>query len=171
MTHSNLLQQGISALKTGRKAQARALLVQVVEQDKNNEQAWLWLSGAVDSDAERRACLEQVLSINPRNDVVQAGAAARPPGAAAPLSPQAALAPLARLPSPTGVSAFDATGNPARPSAAPTRRFNWLLGLGVALALLASALSGDGAQGPELVAVQAFTQRLISSCTDASPAA
>ncbi len=85
---------------------------------------------------------------------LQAGAAARPPGAAAPLSPQAAPAPVARQPSPVGATAFDATGNPARPSAAPTKRFNWILDLGVALALL--ALAGGGAQESERVAVQAL---------------
>ena len=56
----DLMKQGIAALKAGRKVEARTLLVQVLRQDRRNETAWLWLSGAVDTDAERYACLEEV---------------------------------------------------------------------------------------------------------------
>jgi len=73
MTTDELLKQGIAALKAGRKAEARNLLMQVVEQDERNEMAWLWLSGAVDTDEERRICLENVLAINPNNGVARRG--------------------------------------------------------------------------------------------------
>jgi hypothetical protein len=125
----------------------------------------------VDNDAERRACLEQVLSINPHNDVarrglahLQTGAAVRPSSAASPSTPQAGPAPADRQPSPAGESAFDAARNQAPPIAPPTRaetrRFNWILGLGVALALLAlglaltSALTGGESQESKHVAVE-----------------
>ena len=58
-TAHDLLQQGIEALKAGRKAEARKLLSQVIQQGQHNETAWLWLSGAVDRDSERRFCLER----------------------------------------------------------------------------------------------------------------
>jgi hypothetical protein len=69
----DLLEQAITALKEGRKAAARRLLKLVLEQDQRNEMAWLWLSGVVDSDAERRICLENVLAINPNNGIAQRG--------------------------------------------------------------------------------------------------
>jgi formylglycine-generating enzyme required for sulfatase activity len=73
MSPDKLLKQGIAALKAGHKAEARDLLTQVVEQDERNEMAWLWLSGAVETDEERRICLENVLAINPNNSVAQRG--------------------------------------------------------------------------------------------------
>ena len=39
-----LLEEGITAAKAGQKERARQCLMQVVKADKNNEQAWLWLS-------------------------------------------------------------------------------------------------------------------------------
>lgn len=65
----------IGALRAGRKAEARTLLTQAVEKDKQNEMAWLWLSGAVDTDDERRICLEKILEINPNNAVAKQGLA------------------------------------------------------------------------------------------------
>ncbi len=77
MPHSNrvaeLLQCGIAAAKDGRAQEALQALLRVTELDGRNEQAWLWLSGLVDSPDERRACLENVLAINPNNAHAQAG--------------------------------------------------------------------------------------------------
>jgi hypothetical protein len=75
MTTDDLLQQGIAALKAGHKAEARNLLTQVVEQDQHNEMAWLWLSGAVEADDDKRTCLENVLAINPNNTAAKRGLA------------------------------------------------------------------------------------------------
>ena len=69
------LQEGINAVKSGESEQARALLQRVIEADERNEQAWLWLSGAVKTDEERRICLENVLTINPHNTAAEAGLA------------------------------------------------------------------------------------------------
>ncbi len=68
-----LLKRGIAALKAGQKAEARRLLAQIVQQDKDNETAWLWLSGAVDTDRERIHCLRETLRINPNNQHAQRG--------------------------------------------------------------------------------------------------
>jgi tetratricopeptide (TPR) repeat protein len=70
-----LLRDGIAALKAGRREQARALLMQVVEQDDQNEKAWLWLSGAVETDDDRRVCLENVLTLNPGHAAARQGLA------------------------------------------------------------------------------------------------
>ena len=64
---ADLLQQGVEALESGDKAQARRLLARVIKRDPRNEQAWLCLSDAMGSDVERLRCLERILEINPHN--------------------------------------------------------------------------------------------------------
>lgn len=98
---STLLREGIAAVKSGRLEQARTLLMQVIDQDERNEQAWLWLSGAVETDDDRRVCLENVLMLNPNNAAAQHGLAKLGPAPAgdehvvrrevAPVSPAAAI--------------------------------------------------------------------------------
>jgi tetratricopeptide (TPR) repeat protein len=70
---AELLQEGIAAAKAGQKEEAQRALAQVVELDERNEQAWLWLSGVVESPEDKRTCLENVLSINPNNTHAQTG--------------------------------------------------------------------------------------------------
>ena len=70
---TELLKRGIAAAKAGRKEEARQALLQVVEMDERNEQAWLWLSGVIDSAEDRRVCLDNVLTINPDNPYAQQG--------------------------------------------------------------------------------------------------
>lgn len=70
---TELLRQGIAAAKAGREQEARHVLLQVTDLDERNEQAWLWLSGIVESLEDRRVCLENVLAINPNNSHAQAG--------------------------------------------------------------------------------------------------
>jgi hypothetical protein len=86
---AQLLGEGIAACRSGQLEQARALLIQVVQQQPRHELAWLWLSGCVGDDAERRYCLEQVLAINPANTAAQRGLAQLPatPSARSPLPP------------------------------------------------------------------------------------
>jgi len=68
-----MVREGINAFKAGRKDEARALLLKATELDQFNEQAWLWLSGLMDSPEDQRTCLENVLAINPNNDRAQQG--------------------------------------------------------------------------------------------------
>ncbi len=68
-----LMQQAMTALKSGDKAQAKDKLMQVVQADEHNEQAWLWLAGAIDDPVEQRICLENVLHLNPQNTRAQQG--------------------------------------------------------------------------------------------------
>jgi hypothetical protein len=70
-----LLQRGIAAARSGRCVEARQMLEQVVEADPNNEMGWLWLSGLVATNSQKRICLEQVLRSNPRNGYARAGIA------------------------------------------------------------------------------------------------
>ncbi len=69
----NPLQAGITAAREGRRAEARALLMQALQTNSRSEQGWLWMSAVVETDTERQACLEQVLTINPHNQTAQLG--------------------------------------------------------------------------------------------------
>jgi len=67
------LQAGITAAREGRHAEARALLKEALQADARSEQGWLWMSAVVETDDERRICLERVLTINPNNQTARAG--------------------------------------------------------------------------------------------------
>ncbi len=68
-----MVREGVNALKAGRKEEASVLLLKAVELDPYNEDAWLWLSGIVESPEDQRTCLENVLSINPNNARARSG--------------------------------------------------------------------------------------------------
>lgn len=70
-----LVKQAAVAYKEGRREDARTLLMQVVDQDERNEQAWLMLSALVDTLEEQQICLENVLAVNSNNDRAQKGLA------------------------------------------------------------------------------------------------
>lgn len=72
---NQLTQDGIAALKAGDKERAQKLFVAALEEDNDDLQAWLWLSGAVESDVDRLECLEQVLRIDPAHALASKGAA------------------------------------------------------------------------------------------------
>jgi hypothetical protein len=63
-----LFREAVEAIRAGDKAGGRAKMLKVVEQDEMNEQAWLWLSGVVETDEERIIALENALTVNPGND-------------------------------------------------------------------------------------------------------
>jgi hypothetical protein len=76
MDRRSALDQAIAAARAGRTVEARRLLEAVLDVDERNEQAWLWLSDLVESEEERVICLENVLSINPHNQMARRGLAA-----------------------------------------------------------------------------------------------
>jgi ferric-dicitrate binding protein FerR (iron transport regulator) len=45
----------------------------LVDQDPDDEMAWLWLSGTVETQEDRLACLERVVQINPYNGIALRG--------------------------------------------------------------------------------------------------
>jgi hypothetical protein len=109
------LNQAILAAKAGRNSEARRLLESVLNVDERNEQAWLWMSGVVDDAEERAICLENVLTINPDNQVARQGLAAlrATPGAGRPAAPDTPA--VAREPSPVA-------GQPQAPAPQPPAR-------------------------------------------------
>jgi len=66
-----LVQRGIDAVKDARKDFARQCFEQALEHEAENEMAWLWLASVADSEEEKTACFEKVLSINPDNETAQ----------------------------------------------------------------------------------------------------
>jgi hypothetical protein len=78
MSTQDKLARAISLVKAGDKQAGGQLLGEVLQEDPDNERAWLWLSGVVDPLDERRYCLEQVLRINPTNEAARLGLAALP---------------------------------------------------------------------------------------------
>ena len=66
-----LMREGIEAARANDKATARDRFEQVTDLDENNERAWYYLSQVVETDEEKRVCLNNVLVINPGNEKAQ----------------------------------------------------------------------------------------------------
>jgi len=60
-----LLREGIEALKHGNRVRGRELLLKVVRQNNGLEDAWWWLSEAVDDPGDKMVALQNVLVLNP----------------------------------------------------------------------------------------------------------
>lgn len=67
------LDLAISAIRAGRREEGRQLLNLVIQQNPNDDKAWLWMSSVVDSDDQRARCLYHVLAIDPENDLARKG--------------------------------------------------------------------------------------------------
>ena len=61
------LLDAIELVKANRRGEARHLLRDLIREDNNFEDAWLWMSVAVDSLDQSSICLDNVLRINPKN--------------------------------------------------------------------------------------------------------
>ena len=103
------LKDGITAAKAGNPAEARELLLRVVNVDENNLQAWLWLSSVVPTLEDREVCLENVLALDPVNEAAQRGLArVRADMQAMPaIEPDSVLPHLEAEPKPETKVAFD----------------------------------------------------------------
>ncbi len=64
---SELIEDGLAALKGGDLVQARSLFTQAVLIDQDNERAWLGLAMALEDKQGKVSALEKVLQINPDN--------------------------------------------------------------------------------------------------------
>lgn len=67
------LELAITAIRSGRKEEGRQLLNLLIQQNPNNEMAWLWMSSVVNTDEQRARCLYHVLAINPKNELARRG--------------------------------------------------------------------------------------------------
>jgi Tfp pilus assembly protein PilF len=66
-----LLQLAIQAAKNNQKEGARVMFRQVLEQDKRNERAMMWMAQLAESPAEREQWLRNALQVNPNNRVAR----------------------------------------------------------------------------------------------------
>ena len=62
-----LLQLGIQAARKNNKAGARVMFQQILDFDKTNERAWLWMAAIAETSEDRLRYLTAVLRINPDN--------------------------------------------------------------------------------------------------------
>ena len=61
------LLDAIELVKANRRDEARHLLRDLIREDSDFEEAWLWMSVAVDSLDQASVCLDNVLRVNPDN--------------------------------------------------------------------------------------------------------
>lgn len=64
---STPLEQAIGIAKSGQREQARDQLMDILRQNRHNEEAWFWLSTVVDKKEEEFKCLRNVLRLNPHH--------------------------------------------------------------------------------------------------------
>jgi len=68
---NRLLAKGVASARAGQRAEAYNLLLDVVDLDRHNELAWLWLSTVTDDLEDQRICLENALTVNPDNQAAR----------------------------------------------------------------------------------------------------
>jgi hypothetical protein len=61
------LMDAIELVKANRMDEARGLLRDLIREDNDFEDAWLWMSVTVDSLDQSSLCLDNVLRVNPNN--------------------------------------------------------------------------------------------------------
>jgi len=62
-----LMQIGIQTARKGNKPNARVIFQQILDADKQNERAWLWMAAVAETPMDRVRYLRTVLQINPHN--------------------------------------------------------------------------------------------------------
>lgn len=67
------LERAIQALRTGDRETGRALLQQLTQTEPQRPDGWLWLAAAQDDPIQKRACLQQVIALDPGNQRAVAG--------------------------------------------------------------------------------------------------
>lgn len=75
MQAASYAEAGIESIRAGDRAAARQHLEQALLLDPRNEDAWLWLSGAMSDPAEQRRCLETLILLNPQHAGARRGLA------------------------------------------------------------------------------------------------
>lgn len=73
MAQDRMFVEALEAIRLGQTSRARDLLTRLLQNDKDNEHYWLYMSSVVDSNKEQIFCLENVLRINPKNASAKRG--------------------------------------------------------------------------------------------------
>ena len=72
-TDEAMLNEAILAARAGDKARARDLLTRLLQIDKSVPDHWLWMSAVVETRQEQIFCLQNLLKVDPRNEVARRG--------------------------------------------------------------------------------------------------
>lgn len=73
MADDRMYQEALDAIRAGQHARARDLLTRLLRSDQKNANTWLYLSTVVETDKERRYCLDNALKIDPNNNAAKRG--------------------------------------------------------------------------------------------------
>lgn len=68
---SDKLKQAITHIKAGRKAEGKQLLIEILNDNEKNHEAWLWMSAVVEGDELKLECLQEVLKLKPDHSLAQ----------------------------------------------------------------------------------------------------
>jgi transcription elongation factor Elf1 len=68
-----LVRHGREALKAGERERARQLLLEAADYDRDNSDAWLWLSATTDDPAQQKQYLERAVAADPGNAAARQG--------------------------------------------------------------------------------------------------
>src|SRR5712692_7649342 len=68
-----LVRHGREALMAGERDRARQLLLQAADYDRDNSDAWLWLSATTDDPAQQKQYLEWAVAADPGNVAARRG--------------------------------------------------------------------------------------------------
>jgi len=112
MDASSLVEQGIAAYRSGNKEEAVRLLGQALRENRQNEEAWLYLGAALDDPAKKRQAFEQVLQINPNNDKAKNALARLDAAAGVTPPPAAQTVPMGESASSSAPPPFTSTDAP-----------------------------------------------------------
>lgn len=69
----SILQLGVEATRKGERDEARKLFRLLTREHPDHIQGWLWLAGVAEDREERQAALEQVLRLDPNNEMAKKG--------------------------------------------------------------------------------------------------
>ena len=68
-----MFQEAIKAAREGDKVRSRDLLTRLLRTTKNNPEYWLWMSGVVETRQEQLFCLQNLLKLDPNNEIARRG--------------------------------------------------------------------------------------------------
>jgi hypothetical protein len=68
---SDLFEQAVSYIKAGDLENGKKMLIQVLQQNPKDENAWLWMSRCVPTIEQKKECFKRALSINPNNEMAR----------------------------------------------------------------------------------------------------
>ncbi|MFQ5407938.1 MAG: tetratricopeptide repeat protein [Anaerolineales bacterium] len=74
-TNNSLFDEGVAAARQGDRVKARTAFTRLLRTEKENVDAWLWMSSVVDTDRERIYCLNTALKLDPDSKVALRGLA------------------------------------------------------------------------------------------------